>query len=163
MTEWWALWGTRNSLAAAVKELYVTRASKPPHRMSSIHHVPQASLTRTNNARSILRPSAFLYLYTPSTPNAGKTNTLRNPRAPEQHLTQTKKPSQSPSATSTATGSLIQQEKKQKKQTVEEADEELRQKLEAISGEGGEAGLELEAGKPVAMKRGVRENMFRVI
>lgn len=50
-----------------------------------------------------------------------------------------------------------------KPKTVQEADEELRQKLEAISGEGGEAGLELEGGKPVAMKRGVRENMFRVI
>lgn len=49
------------------------------------------------------------------------------------------------------------------KMTAEEADAELRRKLEAISGEGGEAGVELEAGKPVGMKRGVRENMFRVI
>lgn len=32
-----------------------------------------------------------------------------------------------------------------------------------MSGDGGEAGLELEDGRPVAMKRGVRENMFRVI
>lgn len=44
-----------------------------------------------------------------------------------------------------------------------EMDEELRLTLEGISGEGGEAGLELEDGKPVAMKRGVKENMFRLI
>ncbi|KAI9843665.1 MAG: hypothetical protein M1838_002504 [Thelocarpon superellum] len=49
------------------------------------------------------------------------------------------------------------------KQTVAEMDEELRQKLENLSGGGGEAGLELEGGKPAAMKRGVRENMFRLI
>lgn len=44
-----------------------------------------------------------------------------------------------------------------------EIDEELRFKLEGISGDGGEAGLELEDGRPAAMKRGVKENMFRVI
>ncbi|KAL9622595.1 MAG: hypothetical protein Q9160_003092 [Pyrenula sp. 1 TL-2023] len=54
-------------------------------------------------------------------------------------------------------------EKKPRKKTLAEADEELRQKLEAMSGDGGEAGIELEGGKPVAMKRGVRENMFRYI
>ncbi len=44
-----------------------------------------------------------------------------------------------------------------------ELDEELRLKLEGISGDGGEAGLELENGRPVAMKRGVKDNMFRLI
>lgn len=52
---------------------------------------------------------------------------------------------------------------KNRAKTVGEMDDELRLKLEGISGEGGEAGLELEDGKPVAMKRGVRENMFRLI
>ena len=47
--------------------------------------------------------------------------------------------------------------------TMAEQDEELRLKLEGISGEGGAAGLELEDGKPVAMKRGVKNNMFRLI
>lgn len=42
-------------------------------------------------------------------------------------------------------------------------DEELREKLEDMSGEGGASGIELENGKPVAMKRGVRDNMFRLI
>lgn len=52
---------------------------------------------------------------------------------------------------------------KQKKKTMAELDEELRLKLEGISGGGGEAGLELENGKPVAMKKGVKDNMFRLI
>lgn len=55
------------------------------------------------------------------------------------------------------------EEIKQPKKTMAELDEELRMKLEGRSGEGGAAGLELEGGKPVAMKRGVRENMFRLI
>lgn len=42
-------------------------------------------------------------------------------------------------------------------------DEELRLKMEGLAGDGGEAGLELEDGKAVGMKRGVRENMFRYI
>jgi hypothetical protein len=54
-------------------------------------------------------------------------------------------------------------EQQGQKKTVAELDEEMRQKLEGMSGEGGVAGIELENGKPVAMKRGVRENMFRLI
>jgi hypothetical protein len=50
-----------------------------------------------------------------------------------------------------------------KKKTQIELDEELRQKMEGLSGEGGAAGVEYENGKPVAMKRSVRENMFRYI
>ncbi|KAI4227702.1 MAG: hypothetical protein L6R36_002189 [Xanthoria steineri] len=49
------------------------------------------------------------------------------------------------------------------KKTMAELDEELRMKMEGKSGEGGEAGLELEEGRPAAMKRGVRNNMFRLI
>ena len=50
-----------------------------------------------------------------------------------------------------------------KQKTVAEQDEELKQKLEGRSGGGGEAGLELEGGKPVSMKRSVKDNMFRLI
>lgn len=50
-----------------------------------------------------------------------------------------------------------------KRKTQAELDEELRQKLEGIAGDGGEAGLELENGQPVSMKRGVKNNMFRYI
>ncbi|KUJ14894.1 uncharacterized protein LY89DRAFT_589231, partial [Mollisia scopiformis] len=49
------------------------------------------------------------------------------------------------------------------KSAMEAKDEELRLKLEGISGDGGVAGLELENGKAVGLKRGVKENMFRVI
>jgi hypothetical protein len=54
-------------------------------------------------------------------------------------------------------------EAKSKKKTVAELDEELKLKLEGISGEGGASGLEYEDGKAVAMKRGVKNNMFRLI
>lgn len=50
-----------------------------------------------------------------------------------------------------------------KKKTMAELDEELRLKLEGVSGEGGSAGIEYEGGKAVGLKRGVKENMFRVI
>lgn len=50
-----------------------------------------------------------------------------------------------------------------KSKTQNELDEELRQKMEGIAGEGGASGVEYEDGRPVAMKRSVRENMFRYI
>jgi len=52
---------------------------------------------------------------------------------------------------------------KKSDQSMAQLDEETRRAMEDIAGDGGEAGLELEDGKPVAMKRGVRENMFRYI
>ncbi|OLN87562.1 hypothetical protein CCHL11_06160 [Colletotrichum chlorophyti] len=51
----------------------------------------------------------------------------------------------------------------QKKKTVAELDEDLRLKLEAMSGEGGAAGVEYENGTAEGLKRGVKSNMFRVI
>ncbi|KAH6677366.1 hypothetical protein B0J14DRAFT_340927 [Halenospora varia] len=53
--------------------------------------------------------------------------------------------------------------KETKKMTIAQQDEELRLKLEGMSGGGGGAGIEYEGGKAVGLKRGVRENMFRVI
>ncbi|OJJ51148.1 hypothetical protein ASPZODRAFT_138260 [Penicilliopsis zonata CBS 506.65] len=50
-----------------------------------------------------------------------------------------------------------------KTKTVAEADAELRERLEQMSGGGGASGIEYEDGKPTAMKRGVRDNMFRLI
>ena len=54
-------------------------------------------------------------------------------------------------------------EPKEKPQSMAEKDAQMRQALEGISGEGGEAGLELEDGQPTSMKRGVKNNMFRYI
>lgn len=50
-----------------------------------------------------------------------------------------------------------------KKKTVAEQDEELRLKLEGMSGDGGASGIEYEGGKAEGLKRGVKSNMFRVI
>ena len=47
--------------------------------------------------------------------------------------------------------------------TVAQTDQELFEKLESMCGGGGAAALELENGKPVTMKRGVKDNMFRLI
>lgn len=54
------------------------------------------------------------------------------------------------------------QEQGQTKSTAQ-ADKEVHERMEQMSGGGGEAGLELEDGKPVTMKRSVRNNMFRYI
>ncbi|KAI5925550.1 hypothetical protein F4810DRAFT_659114 [Camillea tinctor] len=51
----------------------------------------------------------------------------------------------------------------QKNPTVAEKDEELRLKMSGLSGDGGSAGIEYEDGKPVALKRSVKNNMFRYI
>jgi hypothetical protein len=50
-----------------------------------------------------------------------------------------------------------------KKKSIAELDEEMRQRMSSIAGDGGEAGVEYEDGKPVAMKKSVRDNMFRYI
>ncbi|KAM5511452.1 Tip elongation aberrant protein 3 [Fusarium oxysporum f. sp. phaseoli] len=50
-----------------------------------------------------------------------------------------------------------------RKKTSAELDQELREKLEGMSGEGGGAGVEYENGRAEGLKRGVKSNMFRVI
>lgn len=52
--------------------------------------------------------------------------------------------------------------KKQKK-TQAQLDAELQAAMEGHAGDGGLSGAELEGGKAVSMKRGVRDNMFRYI
>jgi len=47
--------------------------------------------------------------------------------------------------------------------SVSQADAELHERLEKMSGGGGASGIEYEDGKPNAMKRSVRNNMFRLI
>jgi hypothetical protein len=49
------------------------------------------------------------------------------------------------------------------KKTMAQLDEELRLKMAGLAGDGGEAGVELEDGQPVSMKRSVKNNMFRYI
>jgi len=52
---------------------------------------------------------------------------------------------------------------KKSTKTQAQLDEELREKMMGISGDGGSAGVEYENGEPVAMKRSVKNNMFRYI
>ncbi|RHZ60256.1 hypothetical protein CDV55_104522 [Aspergillus turcosus] len=56
-----------------------------------------------------------------------------------------------------------QESKRKVAKSVAQSDEELRERLEQMSGEGGASGIEYEDGKPTAMKRSVRNNMFRYI
>lgn len=55
------------------------------------------------------------------------------------------------------------QQQPPKAKSVSQSDEELREKLERMSGGGGASGIECEDGKPSTMKRSVRNNMFRYI
>ncbi|KAK8059839.1 hypothetical protein PG996_009769 [Apiospora saccharicola] len=49
------------------------------------------------------------------------------------------------------------------KKTIAELDDEMMKKMSGIAGDGGSAGVEYEDGQPVAMKRSVKNNMFRYI
>ncbi|KAF1996847.1 hypothetical protein P154DRAFT_304643 [Amniculicola lignicola CBS 123094] len=71
-------------------------------------------------------------------------------------------PLSQPTETSAKTSEPRSQEQPKKK-TQGELDKELELKMSGIAGDGGEAGVELEDGQPVAMKRSVRNNMFRYI
>jgi hypothetical protein len=55
------------------------------------------------------------------------------------------------------------EEPKPRKKTQAELDKELQLKLAGLAGDGGDAGVEYEDGKPVSMKRSVKNNMFRYI
>lgn len=72
----------------------------------------------------------------------------------------TSKPVKDKDLTSSAKAS---EEVKPMKKTQAELDQELLLKLQGIAGDGGDAGVEYEDGKPVAMKRSVKNNMFRYI
>lgn len=54
-------------------------------------------------------------------------------------------------------------EAKKPAKSVSQLDEELKAAMEGRAGDGGLAGAELEGGKAVGLKRGVRDNMFRYI
>ncbi|KAF1816947.1 hypothetical protein P152DRAFT_469457 [Eremomyces bilateralis CBS 781.70] len=64
---------------------------------------------------------------------------------------------------SAAKGESAAKEPDKKPKTQAELDAALREKLSGMAGDGGESGVEYEDGKPVSMKRGVRNNMFRYI
>lgn len=71
-------------------------------------------------------------------------------RQPQDHLTE-EEPGEVTETIPTTT----------KRKTLKELDDELMQKMAGLGGD--VASMEFEDGKPVSMKRGVRENMFRYI
>ncbi|KAK1142717.1 hypothetical protein N8T08_007348 [Aspergillus melleus] len=64
---------------------------------------------------------------------------------------------------SKATPESNRQTKSEKAKSISQADDELRERLEQMSGGGGASGIEYEDGQPNTMKRSVRNNMFRYI
>jgi len=77
----------------------------------------------------------------------------------------TSSPPQQPTgkATEAAAGSSNTNEKIAPAKTVAEQDAELKSRLEAMSGEGGAAGVEYENGTAEGLKKEVKRNMFRLI
>lgn len=76
---------------------------------------------------------------------------------------QPQKSSKQPVDESTSPEQKLKESGQPRKKTMAELDEELRLKLEGMSGDGGSAGVEYEGGKAEGLKRGVKSNMFRVI
>lgn len=74
-----------------------------------------------------------------------------------------KQPSENPSAPDSSTKPESGQQQSAKAKSVNATDDELREKLEQMSGGGGASGIEYEDGQPTTMKRSVRNNMFRYI
>ena len=93
-----------------------------------------------------------------ATSHRALSNTTRS-EPQSQATTQT----QSKQEESTTTRDATKMATHKKKKTLAELDQELREKLEGLSGEGGGAGVEYEGGKAEGLKRGVKSNMFRVI
>ncbi|CAH0058771.1 unnamed protein product [Clonostachys solani] len=59
--------------------------------------------------------------------------------------------------------SLVESSRSKDKKTMAELDEELRLRLEGMSGDGGAAGVEYENGRAEGLKSEVKRNMFRII
>lgn len=96
--------------------------------------------------RSCLEYRAASSLFLPTTPRGKQADT-------EQNI-----------VTNDAAPATEEPEKaKAPKKTLAQLDEELKAAMEGRAGDGGLAGAELEGGKAVSMKRGVRDNMFRYI
>ncbi|EXJ94147.1 hypothetical protein A1O1_02540 [Capronia coronata CBS 617.96] len=91
------------------------------------------------------------------------TSTLGFQRWASTSTSQTTSSTKSDNASESAARQDKMEKLKKVHKSMAEADDEMRKAMENLAGDGGEAGLELEDGKAVSMKRGVRENMFRYI
>ncbi|CAH0003023.1 unnamed protein product [Clonostachys byssicola] len=59
--------------------------------------------------------------------------------------------------------SPVKSSRSKDKKTIAQLDEELRLRLEGMSGDGGAAGVEYENGRAEGLKSEVKRNMFRII
>ena len=84
---------------------------------------------------------------------------------PDTHPSESRSTSDSPDNTRQRPGQQQHHQHHQQKpaKSVSQTDNELRERLEQMSGEGGASGIEYEDGQPNTMKRSVRNNMFRYI
>ncbi|KAI0014513.1 hypothetical protein F4780DRAFT_250033 [Xylariomycetidae sp. FL0641] len=82
----------------------------------------------------------------------------RSPATPESSASSQNSSAQQNNGTAEETKT-----EKTKSQSMADKDKELQRKMSGLSGDGGEAGVEYENGEPVAMKRSVKNNMFRYI
>ena len=103
------------------------------------------------------------YIQSCSFSSTEKLNTSTNTDQSKQMETRSKTTTTAEKIDARKEDTKISEVKKKRKMTMAELDEELRMKLEGISGEGGASGIEYEGGKAEGLKRGVKENMFRVI
>ncbi|KAI0114271.1 hypothetical protein F4776DRAFT_666939 [Hypoxylon sp. NC0597] len=103
--------------------------------------------------RRITRPSYLRYSKEPQLSRVPLISHFRlassQPRSHQEELHQNRDPKKQASEEDAAKARI-------KKKTMAELDAELQQKMSGISGDGGEAGVEYEDGKPVAMKRSVK-------
>lgn len=106
---------------------------------------------------------AFFSLTWDSANNQGSPLITLTDLVSSNHTGQTSQKSPASTNNKSSSASDKQASAPAKIKTVAQADAELRERLERMSGDGGAAGIEYEDGKPSAMKRGVRNNMFRVI
>ncbi|KAK6085617.1 hypothetical protein SCUP515_00724 [Seiridium cupressi] len=105
-----------------------------------IHSLPKAS---SANAASFSRGFAT------SKPEAPKESQSKEQTTKDEAPTAPKEPNKTKATAS--------------HKTMAELDEEMKMKMSGLAGDGGESGVEYEDGKPVAMKRSVKNNMFRYI
>jgi hypothetical protein len=104
---------------------------------------------RTASLRQLTRAHTVRLMRSSSTSTSGKNDS--SAQSPSLDAKPTSDDSDSKSSTTTG------------KKTMAQLDEELRLKMAGLAGDGGEAGVELEDGQPVSMKRSVKNNMFRYI
>jgi len=109
------------------------------------------ALRQVNKVGDVLQSSAIRRL--PRLVRASSNSTNQNQKST------TSSPPEHEKATDTKQGTQATKQKKGQAQL----DEELQAKMAELAGDGGASGVEYENGEPVAMKRSVRENMYRYI